>query len=220
MTKYLIWSLRHKRKEQPVPRIFSEADRAAIREALIEAGRDHFLRYGLRKTNVAELARAAGIAKGTFYHFFESKEDLCMEIFDQEENAMREAVEAILSGEREAVEALRAVMNYAREFVRGNSLLAHLRETGEYTLLARGVGKQRLADHLSRDVDFAKMLLEALRAKGGVCNYEPEVVAGVLRAVALMLMQEHVIGEVVFQPAMDLIVTWIIEGLVGGGASR
>ena len=200
-----------------MPRIFTEVDRAAIREALVEAGRDHFLRYGLRKTNIAELARAAGIAKGTFYRFFESKEDLCMEIFDQEENAMREEVEAILSGEREPAPALRAVLDYAREFVRSNSLLAHLRETGEYTFLARGVGKQKLAEHLSHDVEFAGMLLNALRARGGVCTLEPEVVAGVLRAVALMFMQEHVIGEAVFEPATDLIQTWIVQGLVGGG---
>jgi AcrR family transcriptional regulator len=203
-----------------MPRVFTEVDRAAIREALIEAGREQFLRYGLRKTNVAELARAAGIAKGTFYHFFESKEDLCMEIFDREENTMREEVDAILSGEQDAPKALRAVMDYALEFVRGNSLLAHLRETGEYAFLARGVGKQRLAEHLSHDVDFAEMLLEALRAKGGVCTHEPEIVAGVLRAVALMYMQEHVIGEHVFQPATDLILTWIIEGLIGGGAKQ
>jgi AcrR family transcriptional regulator len=200
-----------------MPRIFTEVDRAAIREALVEAGRDHFLRYGLRKTNIAELARAAGIAKGTFYRFFESKEDLCMEIFDQEENAMREEVEAILSGEQEPAPALRAVLDYAREFVRSNSLLAHLRETGEYTFLARGVGKQKLAEHLSHDVEFAGMLLDALRAKGGVCTLEPKVVAGVLRAVALMFMQEHVIGEAVFEPATDLIQTWIVQGLVGGG---
>ncbi len=203
-----------------MPRIFTEADRAAIREALVEAGREHFLRYGLRKTKVEELARAAGIAKGTFYHFFESKEDLCMEIFDREENAMREEVEEILSRQRDAAEALRAVLAYALEFVRGNSLLTHLRETGEYALLARGVGARKLAEHISHDTVFAQMLLETLRAKGGVCNLSPEVLAGVLRAVALIFMHEDEIGEAVFQPATDLILSWITEGLVGEGGHK
>jgi len=51
-----------------------------IRERLLAAGRELFARYGLRKTTVEELARAAGIAKGTFYLFFPSKEALYAEV--------------------------------------------------------------------------------------------------------------------------------------------
>jgi AcrR family transcriptional regulator len=75
-----------------------------------QAGKKHFQRYGLRKTNVEELARAAGIAKGTFYHFFASKEDLCMEIFDREETIIAKEVEAILSQHLDAAEVFRAVL--------------------------------------------------------------------------------------------------------------
>ena len=200
-----------------MPRIFTEADRAAIRETLIEAGKKYFLRYGLRKTNVEELARAAGIAKGTFYHFFASKEDLCMEIFEREEIIIVKEVEAILSQHRDAVEAFRAVLAYSLEFVRGNSLLTHLRETGEYALLARGVGSLKLAEHLSHDTGVAEMLLKTLRAKGGVCDLTPEILAGILRAIVLMFLHEDEIGEKVFGPAMELMLSWISEGLVGGG---
>jgi len=45
-----------------MPRVFSETDRQAIRRSLLEQGRKLFLRFGLRKTNVEQLARAAGIA--------------------------------------------------------------------------------------------------------------------------------------------------------------
>ena len=51
-----------------------------IKERLLAAGRELFARYGLRKTTVEELARAAGIAKGTFYLFFPSKEALYAEV--------------------------------------------------------------------------------------------------------------------------------------------
>jgi len=63
-----------------MPRAFTGAERAMIRERLLAAGRELFARYGLRKTTVEELARAAGIAKGTFYLFFPSKEALYAEV--------------------------------------------------------------------------------------------------------------------------------------------
>ena len=111
-----------------MPRIFSEADRGAIRQSLIEAGRESFLRHGLRKTSVEELARSAGIAKGTFYNFFASKEDLCMAIFDQEERAMASDLTSIVDSHRGTRETVRALLAYSLEFTRRDSLLALLRE--------------------------------------------------------------------------------------------
>ena len=59
-----------------MPKAFSEEEKARIRERLLEAGRKRFTRYGLKKTTIEELAGAARIAKGSFYLFFDSKEEL------------------------------------------------------------------------------------------------------------------------------------------------
>jgi len=71
-----------------MPRAFTEAERETIRERLITAGRKLFSRYGLKKTTVEELSHAAGIAKGTFYLFFPSKEALYAEVLLQEAPCM------------------------------------------------------------------------------------------------------------------------------------
>lgn len=71
-------------KGQKVPRAFTEAERETIRERLIAAGRGLFSRYGLKKTTVEEIARRAGVAKGTFYLFFPSKEALYAEVLLRE----------------------------------------------------------------------------------------------------------------------------------------
>ncbi|RLE27205.1 TetR/AcrR family transcriptional regulator, partial [Candidatus Acetothermia bacterium] len=67
-----------------MPRAFTDAERERIRERLLAVGRELFARYGLRKTTVEELARASGIAKGTFYLFFPSKEALYAEVLLRE----------------------------------------------------------------------------------------------------------------------------------------
>ncbi len=63
-----------------MPRAFTEEKRTQLRRKLLDLGKASFTRYGLEKTTIAELARAAGIAKGTFYHFFPSKEALYAEV--------------------------------------------------------------------------------------------------------------------------------------------
>jgi AcrR family transcriptional regulator len=67
-----------------MPRALTETEREAIRARLVEAGRELFARYGLKKTTVEELAHAAGVAKGTFYLIFPSKETLYGQVLFQE----------------------------------------------------------------------------------------------------------------------------------------
>ncbi|WP_224450586.1 TetR/AcrR family transcriptional regulator [Haloprofundus salilacus] len=60
---------------------FDDEERKEIREALVDAGEKFFLRVGPRKTTVKELTDEVGIAKGSFYNFFDSKSELFMEVF-------------------------------------------------------------------------------------------------------------------------------------------
>ena len=52
----------------------------AIRAALLESARHHALHTGVKKTSLDTLTADAGIAKSTFYKFYESKEMLFLEI--------------------------------------------------------------------------------------------------------------------------------------------
>ena len=54
--------------------------RAATRGRLVESGTDLFARQGLEKTTTVHIARAAGVAAGTFYLHFPDKHALFREI--------------------------------------------------------------------------------------------------------------------------------------------
>ena len=60
----------------------SEPDRG-IREALLDSAERLLGRYGFRKTTVDDVAREAGVGKGTVYLYFESKEDLILGTIDR-----------------------------------------------------------------------------------------------------------------------------------------
>ena len=80
--------------------------RAAIRAA----ARDLFRRFGVKKTSMREIAQAAGVAVGTLYLYFPSKDDLvlaCVELFEERH---RLAAEELLRAELSAAEKLRRYM--------------------------------------------------------------------------------------------------------------
>ena len=71
-----------------MPRAFTDAERNRIHRKLLDAGRSCFTRYGLKKTTIEDLVKLVGIAKSSFYLFFESKEALYVELMMSELPAM------------------------------------------------------------------------------------------------------------------------------------
>jgi TetR/AcrR family fatty acid metabolism transcriptional regulator len=64
-------------------------DRADKRAAILRAATDVFAARGFFNAQVADVARAAGVAAGTVYLYFRSKDDLLVSIF---ERTMRTAI--------------------------------------------------------------------------------------------------------------------------------
>jgi len=87
-----------RRADPPVP---------AKRDAILRAAIDVFAERGFFNAQVADVARAAGVAAGTVYLYFRSKDDLLASIF---ERTMREAFaegRAALAGVSDPSERLR-----------------------------------------------------------------------------------------------------------------
>ena len=86
-------------------------DKLDKRDALIRAAIDTFAARGFFNAQVADVARAAGVAAGTVYLYFRSKDDLLISIFE------RTMKEAIAEG-RQSVGALTDPVEQLREIAR------------------------------------------------------------------------------------------------------
>ena len=59
-----------------------EKERAGRRQAMLTAAERVFVRKGFRGATIGEIAREAEFAVGTFYNFFQNKEDLYRQVLD------------------------------------------------------------------------------------------------------------------------------------------
>ena len=93
----------------PLPKTYSEQEREYIDKRLREEAMNCMAAYGIRKTTVDELVRRVRIPKGTFYLFYESKEQLLfqvlMEFHKTIEKQLLEKAES-LAGRKPDVEAV------------------------------------------------------------------------------------------------------------------
>jgi len=65
-------------------------DKEKMRENILEAFLKALLKYGLHNTTMIKIAQEAGIAKGTLYLYFDSKENLIDTMSEQYFNSMKE----------------------------------------------------------------------------------------------------------------------------------
>jgi TetR/AcrR family transcriptional regulator, fatty acid metabolism regulator protein len=91
------------------PALADRADKADKRDAILRAAIETFAARGFFNAQVADIARAAGVAAGTVYLYFRGKDDLLISIF---ERTMQEAIAAgrkSVAARAGAVERLREI---------------------------------------------------------------------------------------------------------------
>lgn len=145
---------------------FSDEEREQIREQLIDAGRTSLLTYGPEKTTVTDITEPVGIAKSTFYRFFDSKADLYLVILEHEMNEYVENVRAELSGVEDPREGLELFFRCYIEFAEGNPLIQQmLSQTDNYQDFVRDISPDKLAAVEREEVARFLPLIEDLKAR-------------------------------------------------------
>lgn len=77
------------------------------RDKILTAAQSLIELRGYSALGVAEICKAAGVPKGSFYYFFESKEALALAVIDEHWAAQRREWERVLHGDQEPLQRLR-----------------------------------------------------------------------------------------------------------------
>jgi TetR/AcrR family fatty acid metabolism transcriptional regulator len=124
--------------------------KAEKRLAILDGAVRVFAEKGFFNTTVAEIARAAGVADGTIYLYFKSKDDLLLSVFDEKMQLLCEEARKAIADAPTAAEALRRVCEVHLAAVQANPavaavLIVELRQSNAFV---RNVEKPRLVEYL------------------------------------------------------------------------
>ena len=71
-----------------MPRPWSEKEKIVIKKSLTKEARKLFEKYGLQKTTIDDIVSATHISKGSFYLFYQSKEELYFDVLEEVESKL------------------------------------------------------------------------------------------------------------------------------------
>jgi AcrR family transcriptional regulator len=198
-----------------MPKAFTKHEKELINKRLLEEGYRLFSAYGLKKTNIEEIAEAAGISKGAFYIFYESKEALFMDVIEQAETRVRQEVLAVIDLPGQSPRArLFAVLKKAFTLFRTMPILQFF--TGsDYDLLFRRIPTETLQDHVANDRIFINELITRCQQAGIPIQARSEQIIGLLYPLVLAILHEDDLGQDNPSESIDLLLELVAAFCLG-----
>jgi len=192
------------------PRALTEEEKCRICNRLLEKGKELVLFHGIKKVSVDEIAKAAGVAKGTFYQHFGSKEEYLLELIEANERQVFSRAEQMIHAGGDLRTNLRSFLINLYNMPELAFLVKNFRDLSE---LFQSVPDSELQPAKQREADIIGRLLTV--AGVGIQKVTPGVVHNYIHALFLMMCSDLMIEEDLqetFECIMDSLVNYIFGG--------
>jgi len=200
-------------------RAVSDEDKSQRRDEIMAAAKEVFARKGFHETTIADIAKEAGLAYGSVYWYFDSKDELFHALMAVEESALRNHVAAALAAlgvpaENVGQEApLRAAVEATLEYFESDKATVKLLLGDRYALGERF--EKHLGGIYERFIDDIESFIVAAQERGEVVAAPPRMVAYTLAALVGQLAHRRLStdDDVTAAQVADFVVALVLDGL-------
>ena len=179
---------------------FTETEREEIRKKFLNSGYELSTEIGLKKMTVAMIAKNTGVAVGTFYNFYASKEEFVIAMIRETESGFEEKMAQNFS--KDGTIALKKFLEVFREnFKPENNILLRL-QLDDWVWL-----KSHIKDstYLNKTNDLEKYEFIFTKLKGIRQDAEPGVVVNFIKSIYALYQNRDTLFEESLQTNVDLI---------------
>jgi TetR/AcrR family transcriptional regulator, fatty acid metabolism regulator protein len=191
------------------------------RGRILDAAIKMFAERGFHTATVAEIARAAGVADGTIYLYFKSKEDLLLRLFDEKMTELTAEARAEVEGQRTAPEKLRRFIQLHLSLVERNPdlasvLIVELRQSAQFL---RAADRNKLAAYVD-------VIAEVVRAGQQSGELDGTISPGTVKRAIFGALDELALAWLVSGRRTPLkktaaeVAEWFVRGLLPADGGR
>ncbi|MFH5801130.1 TetR/AcrR family transcriptional regulator [Haladaptatus sp. CMAA 1911] len=206
--------VRYRREQHPSMPTFTEEKKKQVRESLRNTGHELFAQYGVRKTTISELTEAAGIGTGTFYQYYDSKEELYVDILEEYN---KELIPRLLQNSVEAYDdpemAITALLEETLDEFESNPLLKRIIIEDEVSYIRNQISDEEISEKRNSTIEVFLPYIEHWYDEGKVVGTDPESIVHSIRAVARIVHQKEQIGEERYPQVRDTLIAAVAAGL-------
>lgn len=191
-----------------MPIIFDDNTKKKLQIQMLENGFSLIKKYGLKKTSVEDITRISGIAKGTFYNFFKSKEDFVHEIVLFKRDQAKKQFQLLLNvhGKMEREQ----FKNYLEILLFDDyNLFSYLSQDDIAVLKARWPKEYFIND--TNDETTSLWILSHIENISPHCNWK--IFANYIKSIAIIQANKENLYEDAYKETIDMLINNILDYL-------
>jgi AcrR family transcriptional regulator len=196
-------------------RAVSAEDKSQRRDEIMAAAKEVFARKGFHDTTIADIAKRAGLAYGSIYWYFDSKDELFHALMAVEEGALRSHIAAAVGARQDGggEAPFRTAVQATFEFFESDKATVKLLFRDAYALGDRF--EKHLGGIYERFIDDIESVIVVAQQRGEMVAAPPRMVAYTLAALIGQLAHRRLSTDdgVSAAEVADFVVTLVLNGL-------
>lgn len=196
-----------------MPKIYNDKDRIKLQEKIVSTASKLFRKSGFLKTSIEQITSEVGIAQGTFYNFFKSKEMLFFEIMGQKEVEKFQIIDEIFTDTGEPQKELTLFFKRMFENVIDDPIFHWLYKEKLFDRIVSKISMEEMEKHMKYDIDAASKILKSLHSRGYLRKLGTDEFVSHTRALFMITLHKEELGVYDFKVFMNRHIDLFVNGL-------
>lgn len=183
------------------------------KELIKSAAHEVFLRKGYKSTNIADITNKAGVAVGSFYKYYKSKEEIFLEIYIDENERMRGAMVQSIDWNGNPETIIEKVFSYTFDTVMNNKILREWYGSSVSKTLSGYYNSKQGSENSA----FHQFMMQTLTERMTQIGYSRKTVGSILKAMNLLSYIDSQISEDQlndYQEGLKTLSRYFIKGIL------
>ncbi|NLI21375.1 MAG: TetR/AcrR family transcriptional regulator [Clostridiales bacterium] len=176
-----------------------------------------FSTKGFRDTSVADITREAGVAVGTFYLYYASKEKLFLELFLEENARLKRDILSRLATDEEPLAVIRTMAELNQKGMRENPILREWYNRAVFGRIEQAYREENGIDAVDFVYDHFLTLVRRWQQEGRMRrDLDGRMIMALFHAILIAETHKEEIGLEFFPDLADILTQFVIQGLTAG----
>lgn len=182
---------------------------------ILKCGRELFSSKGFKDTSIAEITKMAGMATGTFYNYYPSKDKLFMEIYLEENVKLKRNIMESINLEASPIEVMKKIMFLNLKGMTSNPILKEWYNRDVFNKIEQSFREENGFDCVAFLYDNFIQIVKKWQIEGKMRNdIDAEMIMAIFSSLVNVETHKEEIGLRYFPQVLEYLAEFTMEGLM------
>lgn len=182
---------------------------------ILKCGKELFSSRGFKDTNVAEITKMAGVATGTFYNYYPSKDKLFMEIYIEENAKLKKSIIESLNMEAGPMEVAKEMMSMNLRGMTASPILKEWYNREVFGKIEQSFREEKGLEQVDFLYENFKEVVKKWQAEGKMrSDIDAGMIMAIFSALANVELHKEEIGFQYFPQVLEYLAEFTMKGLM------